>query len=108
MNKPTESDWVLSEDELFKRYRRSLKSPSGKAVCAALAGSPERMTAREIATKAYVSQVCARDHAYRLAKLGYATESKVRVPGCRETSAWQVTPAGLDFMGPDGILGPRS
>lgn len=95
----------MPEDELFKRYRRSLQSPSGKAVCRALAGASEPMTARQIAEKAIVSQVCARDHSYRLAKMGYAVESRVRTPGRRETMAWQLTPAGIDFTGADGILG---
>lgn len=82
------------------RYRKSLMTPSGVAVCVVLAGADEPLTARQLAELAYVSQVCARDHGHRLARLGYATQSTLRRRGHRDTQAWRLTPDGYDFLGP--------
>jgi hypothetical protein len=78
------------------RLRRAIRSPAGRKVVAALALYPNKpLRAVEIAALAGVNATSARDHAYRLVWLGYATRHEQPCPSNRRTvAAWQLTLTG--------------
>lgn len=91
---------VATDSAVRARIRRSVQSPSGRAVLAVLRdnlGAP--LTATQIAERGCVSVNSARDQAYRLAQLGWARQTTARTgaAGSMPAMAWQVTPRGMDY-----------
>jgi len=93
---------IATDSEVRARLRRAVQSPSGIAVLRVLRehlGAP--LPASTIARLGYVSSTAARDQAYRLARLGWASQTTVST-GSMPAMAWQITPRGLEYCADGG------
>lgn len=88
---------IATDSEVRARLRRAVQAPSGQAVLAVLRdnlGAP--LTAARISLLGHVSTSAARQQAYRLARLGWATQSTTST-GSMPAAAWQITPHGMRY-----------
>lgn len=90
---------VTGDPDVRARLARSLRSPSGRAVMAVLAGQPDQtMTARQIADAAGCSPTAVREQAYRASCLGYLVQESVGT--MPPTAVWRITSTGRLYVDP--------
>lgn len=96
---------IATDSEVRARLCRAVQSPSGVAVLRVLRenlGAP--LPASTIARLGFVSNTAAREQAYRLARLGWASQTTVSTgsAGSMTAMAWQITPRGLEYCAGGG------